>query len=90
MPAMTGLIPIHPRHHNRIRFMERTVSTGTTLGISRTGSIFSMDPEIRQGGEVQATAVGRDVIDDHYRSLTVLANTLGQYGVALELSLIHI
>jgi 2-keto-4-pentenoate hydratase/2-oxopent-4-enoate/cis-2-oxohex-4-enoate hydratase len=24
------------------------------------------------------------VIDDHYRSLTVLANTLGQYGVALE------
>ena len=36
------------------------------------------------GLEIQASAVGRDVIDDHYRSLTVLANTLGQYGVALE------
>lgn len=40
--------------------------------------------EMRRGGEVQASSVGRDVIDDHYRSLTVLANTLGQYGVALE------
>ena len=29
--------------------------------------------EMRRGGEVRATAVGRDVIDDHYRSLTVLA-----------------
>ena len=40
--------------------------------------------EMLRDGEVQASAVGRDVIDDHYRSLTVLANTLGQYGVALE------
>ena len=40
--------------------------------------------EMRRGDEVQAEAVGRDVIDNHYVSLATLANKLGEYGVALE------
>ncbi|MCZ6472849.1 MAG: hypothetical protein O7A08_14840 [SAR324 cluster bacterium] len=40
--------------------------------------------EMRLGDEVKASAVGRDVIDDHFRSLSVLANKLGEYGRPLE------
>ncbi|MBI4083494.1 MAG: fumarylacetoacetate hydrolase family protein [Candidatus Lambdaproteobacteria bacterium] len=40
--------------------------------------------EMRLGGIVEATAIGEKVIDDHYLSLSVLANMLGSFGVPLE------
>ncbi len=40
--------------------------------------------EMRRGGELVAEAVGTEVIDDHFLSLSILANTLARYGLALE------
>jgi 2-keto-4-pentenoate hydratase len=40
--------------------------------------------EIRCNGESEASSVGADVIDDHYLSLSILANNLAKYGLALE------
>jgi len=40
--------------------------------------------EMRCNGELRATSVGREVIDDHYESLAKLANLLGEHGVPLE------
>jgi 2-keto-4-pentenoate hydratase len=39
---------------------------------------------LSRNGEVQSESLGRDVIDDHFISLAVLANTLGRFGRRLE------
>ncbi len=38
---------------------------------------------LRRGGEEVATAVGAEVIDDHFLSLSILANTLAECGESL-------
>ena len=40
--------------------------------------------EMRCGEDLKAAAVGVDVIDDHFVSISVLTNTLGEYGMPLE------
>ena len=39
---------------------------------------------LRKGGEVVSSAIGREVIDDHFLSLSILANKLGEFGQAIE------
>ena len=39
---------------------------------------------LRGDGQTAASVVGREVIDDHFLSLAMLAKTLAKYGLALE------
>lgn len=44
----------------------------------------SLEVSMRRNGTTAATAVGRDVIDDHFVSLATLANVLARYGRRIE------
>ncbi|WP_156013407.1 2-keto-4-pentenoate hydratase [Thioalkalivibrio sp. HK1] len=39
---------------------------------------------MERNGGLEASMVGRDVIDDHFSSIATLANILGEYGLALK------
>lgn len=44
----------------------------------------SLEVSMRRNGNIAATAIGKDVIDDHFVSLATLANVLGQFGRKIE------
>ncbi|HSS66340.1 MAG TPA: fumarylacetoacetate hydrolase family protein [Gammaproteobacteria bacterium] len=44
----------------------------------------ALEVSMRRNGDIEATAVGKDVIDDHFVSLARLANVLGRYGRKIE------
>ena len=58
----------------------------TAAGLSPLPADFdftAMQVTLRRGDEEIARAVGADVIDDHFLSLSILANTLADYGEPL-------
>ncbi len=60
------------------------VHGGTLQPIPADFDFAALRVELRCNGETRATAVGAEVIDDHFLSLSILANTLAKYGQALE------
>lgn len=60
------------------------IVVGSGGPITPAFSSAAVDSVMTCDGQEKATAIGAEVIDDHFLSLSILANTLGRFGRRLE------
>ncbi|MBF2758839.1 MAG: fumarylacetoacetate hydrolase family protein [Ectothiorhodospiraceae bacterium AqS1] len=57
---------------------------GETLPLPADFSGDNLVVRMERNGALEASMIGRDVIDDHFLSIATLANTLGEFGLGLK------
>lgn len=57
---------------------------GAVAPVPEGAALAEVTMQMRRNGEPQANVVGAEVIDDHFLSLSLLANRLAEHGLALE------
>ena len=94
--AVRGLCPGYELNQDRARgvkdfplavadnLSQWGIVTGEEVPLDDAFDPAGLRVTLARDGEQVSEAIGRDVIDDHFLSLSILANTLAEYGLRLE------